>query len=999
MRVKKHLLFNLFILLVFVSYTNFVKAGSIDPGFLPVLTVSGRAYAVARQPDGKLIVAGLFTSANSTLVNNISRLNADGSVDTSFNSGLGANAPIYSLLIQPDGKVIAGGEFTKFNEQVRNHLVRLNPDGSVDSTFNASTGVVHSLALQSDSRILVGGNFNLLIIRLNSNGSLDNTFTSNTSGFGGTVSAIVVQADQKILVGGGFSQFSNSTSSNLVRLNPNGSVDASFDIGNGTNNGISDIVIQSDGKIIIGGSFTLFRSSTAWFIARLNPDGSRDTSYPNGDLATGFNNSITSLKLQPDGKVIVGGFFAVFNFNSRNRILRLNQDGTLDTTFNPNNGFDNSVSDLVIYDSKIIAVGSFASFDSFPRFGIAQLDSIGGIDSDFTPGVGLPTEAYVIKSLPSGKVIVGGNFDMVNGASRTKIARLNADGTLDNSFAPPIIFTGPVRTIDIQPDGKILLGAVGIRVNNVPKYVIRLNADGSLDPTFNSNIPADSITKVKTLNDGKILVAGNFESVGGILRKNFARLNSDGSADSSFVTGTGFSSAVLDFEVQSDGKIIVCGVFITFNGVTRPSIGRLNSDGSLDQSFNVGSSPTSAIYDAFIQPDGKILLGGGFNTINGVSRNAIARVNPDATLDTSFTSPFISSGVSAITIRPNGKILVGGILRIDNSGFSKALVQLNENGSVNNSINPNITGSVYSIENLFDGRIMIAGRMDTPARIPLDEAFNISVARIIPQAVKNDFDHDGKADISVFRPLTGTWYLQQSTNGFTGATFGQDGDKIAPADYDGDSKIDIAVFRNGVWYILRSSLGFTAVTFGERSDIPQPADYDGDGKADVAVFRPSNGTWYLLQSTAGFTGVAFGQAGDKPVAADYDGDGKTDVAVFRAGTWYIQRSQLGFTGIAFGESTDKPVVGDYDGDGKADVAVFRPSNGVWYLLRSQLGFTGITFGLGTDVPVPADYDGDGKTDVAVFREGTWYLNRSTAGFTGVAFGTATDKPVPNAFIL
>ncbi len=261
-----------------------------------------------------------------------------------------------------------------------------------------------------------------------------------------------------------------------------------------------------------------------------------------------------------------------------------------------------------------------------------------------------------------------------------------------------------------------------------------------------------------------------------------------------------------------------------------------------------------------------------------------------------------------------------------------------------------------------------------------------------------DFDGDSKSDVSVFRPENGVWYLNQSANGFTGVSFGQNGDKIVPADYDGDGKTDVAVYRNGIWYLQRSQLGFTGVSFGDANDIPVPADYDGDGKADVAVFRPSTGTWYLNRSTLGFTGVTFGQAGDKPVAADYDGDGKADVAVYRAGTWYLNRSQLGFTGVSFGESTDIPVPADYDGDGKADVAVFRPSNGTWYLNRSQLGFNGIQFGTGGDLPVPADYDGDGRADVSVFRNGTWYLNRTTSGFTGVSFGAAADKPVPNAFI-
>ena len=265
-----------------------------------------------------------------------------------------------------------------------------------------------------------------------------------------------------------------------------------------------------------------------------------------------------------------------------------------------------------------------------------------------------------------------------------------------------------------------------------------------------------------------------------------------------------------------------------------------------------------------------------------------------------------------------------------------------------------------------------------------------------------DFDGDGKADVSVFRPSNGVWYLLNSTGGFTAEQFGISTDKLAPTDFDADGKTDLAVFRNGTWYIQRSSLGFIALNFGVATDIPFPSDYDGDGKADIAVFRPSNGTWYIYSLvTNQVTSLAFGQSGDVPVAADYDGDGKTDIAVFRpsVGDWYYLKSSNGsFYGEHFGSNGDKPVAADYDADGKADLAVFRPGNRTWYLQRSALGFTGIEFGFGTDSPVPADYDGDGKTDVAVFRNGTWYLNRSTQGFTGVAFGTSTDKPIPNIFI-
>lgn len=266
-----------------------------------------------------------------------------------------------------------------------------------------------------------------------------------------------------------------------------------------------------------------------------------------------------------------------------------------------------------------------------------------------------------------------------------------------------------------------------------------------------------------------------------------------------------------------------------------------------------------------------------------------------------------------------------------------------------------------------------------------------------------DFDGDNRADLSVFRPSTGVWYLQQSTAGFTGVTFGLNGDQIAPADFDGDGRTDLAVFRpsTGIWYLQRSTAGLTAVAFGANGDVPVSADFTGDGKAEIAVFRPSNGTWYLYNLvTNQDANFVFGLNGDIPVAGDYDGDGKADLAVFRpsSGIWYLNRSTAGFQAFTFGLSGDTPVPADYDGDLRTDVAVFRPSNGAWYIQRSTSGFTGITFGLGTDLPVPADYDGDGRIDVAVFRDGAWYLQRSTAGFTGVSFGLAGDTPVPHAFI-
>ncbi len=267
----------------------------------------------------------------------------------------------------------------------------------------------------------------------------------------------------------------------------------------------------------------------------------------------------------------------------------------------------------------------------------------------------------------------------------------------------------------------------------------------------------------------------------------------------------------------------------------------------------------------------------------------------------------------------------------------------------------------------------------------------------------DDFDGDGKTDISVFRPSEGVWFILRSNNDtFQAEQFGIASDKLVPADYDGDGRTDVAVFRDGEWYLDRSRDGFLAFNFGLSGDIPQPGDYDGDGITDLAVFRPSDGTWYLQQSRDGFSAIQFGIASDRPAAADFDGDGKTDPTVYRGGVWYSLQSADGFRAVQFGLASDKPVLGDYDGDGKADTAVWRPADGTWYILNSTDGsFHAANFGLPTDIPTPGDFNGDGSNEHAVFRpsSGTWFISDPGSGyFRASQFGISTDKPVPSSII-
>ncbi len=271
-----------------------------------------------------------------------------------------------------------------------------------------------------------------------------------------------------------------------------------------------------------------------------------------------------------------------------------------------------------------------------------------------------------------------------------------------------------------------------------------------------------------------------------------------------------------------------------------------------------------------------------------------------------------------------------------------------------------------------------------------------------------DFDGDTLADVALFRPSGGDWYVRGSAAGTDfGAHFGQYGDRIVPEDYDGDDVTDFAVYRDGVWYVLNTAnQSVASYQFGLATDVPVPADLDGDTRAELVVFRPSTGAWYAYKTLDGsVTEYALGQTGDVPVPADYDGDRHADPAVFRpsTGVWIILSSVSASTiEIPFGTAEDRPAPADYDGDSKADLAVYRGDEGMWYVLRSgDGGVSYVPFGLVKDRPVPADYDGDGRADVAVFRPstGTWYVLPSDGGDVRIlAYGLRTDVPAAAAYV-
>lgn len=618
--------------------------GSFDNTFSIGSGANDYVSSFIKQTDGKILVCGSFTTFNGVTKNRIVRLNANGSVDATFVTGTGADGVIECIALQNDGKIIIGGQFIKFNGINTKYLARLNADGSLDTSFDTSIGFnshVYSVAVQSDGKILAGGNFTTYnsvtknyIVRVNSDASVDESFA--TTGFNNIVYKILLSTDDKIFVGGKFNKYNNVTKNGIVKINEDASIDESFTIGSGTNNIVRNILILNDKKMLLGGDFTVYAGTMRNFIVKINENGTIDTSFNPGK---GFGQSTTSFQQQSDGKLVIGGSYVVFNNNVKHYLSRINSDGTLDYTFNPGNAADGTIRNVTVQsDKKLIIVGNFNSFNDSLNNRIARIDSEGNVDNTLQTGTGADSVVRAVASQSDYKIIIGGDFSTFNGIAKSYLARLSSMGSIDNDFKIGYGPTDPVRGILIQPDGKILIcGDFTVFNTKTANHILRLNLDGTIDTTFQPLSGANNaIYSMKLQPDNKILVSGSFTTYDGISRNRLARINPDGTLDTSFAVGTGANSIVNDMVIQADGKILVSGNFTIYNNFAVNRIIRLNPNGSRDASFTPGVGANAAIETFVIQENGKILIGGSFTKYNNVNRNYIARLNSNGTLDLSF---------------------------------------------------------------------------------------------------------------------------------------------------------------------------------------------------------------------------------------------------------------------------------------------------------------------------------------------------------------------------
>ena len=706
------------------SADEFNPGATSAPGFANV-------NAIAVQPDGKIVVGGEFTHLGGQMRSRIGRLNADGTVDTSFNAGV-VGGTVRALAVQADGKIVIGGVFSQIGGQVRNRIARLNADGTLDMSFNPGVGAsgpnfayVDALALQADGKILVGGDFTQLggqprdfIGRLNTNGTLDTSFNPGANNI---VFALAVQADGNIVVGGQFTQLGGQQRTYVGRVNASGALDGAFNLGVVSGGPVQVVRVQVDGKILVGGGFTMLGGQPRNSLARFETTGTLDSSFNPG--ASGGFFPVETLAVQADGKIVVGGQFTQLGGQPRNLIGRIDADGTLDSGFNPGasgTGFSGVLAVAVQTDGRIVVGGQFTELAGQPRNNLGRFNADGTLETAF-PDVVTLVSSFVnaIALRPGGKILVGGFFTQLGGQPRNRIGLLNPDGTPDTAFNPGA--NSSVDSLAVQADGKILVGGFFTQLAGQPRNrVARLNADGALDSSFNDPGATDSGVKaIAVQSDGRIVVGGFFTQLGGQPRSLLGRLDTNGTLDPSFNPGASGGSfpAVYAVAVQSDDKIVVAGQFTQLGGQPRNFIGRLNADGTLDATFNPGVGGFFlTVRSLKVQADDKILVGGFFNQLGGQPRNSIGRLNADGTLDPSFNAGGTLSGtVTAIEVADN-KILVGGNFLSLGGQPRERLARLNTDGTLDPTFNPGASGSAtggQSIINAFavqaDGKILVGG--------------------------------------------------------------------------------------------------------------------------------------------------------------------------------------------------------------------------------------------------------------------------------------------------
>jgi uncharacterized delta-60 repeat protein len=936
----------------------------------------------------------------------------------------------YAVVIQADGKILVGGYALRPTSPYRQAIVvRYLSDGTLDTSFGASGKAVapfdeanpgYALALQADGKILLAGDVagDLAVSRFDSAGALDTGFGSGgkariTVGQNAEVRAVLVQPDGRIVLVGPQA---------VARLTASGQPDGSFGIsGVVAGKGGYAAVLESDGRIVAAGNTPEGQPGQIadFRLYRFMPDGSADASFgTGGEVVTaaepGQRNRAFALVRALDGKYAAGGFGTYQGLVDRFAIMRYSANGKTDAGWGSGgvaNAFlgnsDDQIFGMAIQpDGGVLVVGqTFNAGNASYDLALARFLPSGLPDPSFGAGGRVVTAlspfneaALAVAVQPDGKMVVAG-YTYASGAGTADflVARYLADGRLDTSFGGTgsvlIDFAGSddrAVALALRPDGRIVVGGSAAVSGRLKFAAAQLLQNGDLDATFGANgityVSIDSFAHdfpqgMALQADGAIILAGKRQRDDGTTSLVLVRLTANGMADASF----GDAGIVIDPSpyslnganaavVQPDGNIVIGGHQRQIKDDCM--LRRYHPDGTVDTSFGsngtvVVSASCSFVYALALQPNGKIVGVGAFNTsFLGFADLPVLRLNPDGSADASFGSNGLrlfspgtmnDAGVG-VALRQSGRIVIGGttdagasrdllLMQLEGGPLSESRADLTGDGRSDILWRNTATGENYLYP--MNGKTILAG--EGYLRRVADLNWRIAGA--------GDFDGDGKSDILWRNAVTGQNYIYfmdglaiKPTEGFMRTVADLNWQIVGIGDFDGDGKSDI-LWRNAVTgqnYVyfmdglsIKPTEGYLRTVADTSWQIVGVGDFDGDGKSDVLWRNSASGQNYLypmdgraIKASEGFLRTVADPSWKVAGVGDFDGDGKADI-VWRhnqSGQNYLYpmdgttiNPTEGYLRTVADLNWQIAAVGDYDGDGKSDLLWRNSSTGQNYL--------------------------------------------------------------------
>ncbi len=668
----------------------------------------GDVLTIVQDRDGGLLVGGQFSNFGAVPHPHLVRLQADGSVDAGFFASPGANNFVYAVAVQGNGRIVIGGSFTEVHGQSRSYLARLDTRGNLDPSFAMVdlNNEIRAIAVQPDGRILIAGRFTRVagvarnrVARLNADGSLDALFDPGT-GANDNVRTLQLQADGRILIGGQFTIYNGTNRSRIARLTANGALDLTFNPGGGADGQVRTMATAADLAIYIGGEFQSFDGTAISGLARLHPNGTLDAGFAPG---TANGSVVRALYVQDNLKLWVGGAFYQAGGAAHANLARLNPDGSADEFFEPFPATDNEVFALVPDAAGgLVLGGDFNQVSDARRIRMARLRPDVRIFSyEFTPSLVAVDETAGVASLqvrrhgsirlPSAVSIVTRDKGATAGLDYTALAGEVAFAAGQTTNAANVVILD-----DVRPEGQEWFDA---ELGLPPDETVGTNAlcrvliidneyQATVDESFDPTMLAGAVSATAVQPDGQIAIGGDFRHLGACVADYFSRLDSHGREDCGFIENlTGTDGPVRSLELMSGGRILAGGSFQTFVDNKSRYLARVLADGRSDPSFLIGTRLNGPVLATAVDANDQILVGGMFTAYGAASRPRLARLLTDGSLDVSF-APEVDGPVRAIRITGDGGIFVAGDFEHINGAPRPHVARLLHDGTVDPTFAP-----------------------------------------------------------------------------------------------------------------------------------------------------------------------------------------------------------------------------------------------------------------------------------------------------------------------